>query len=203
MIDRMTISNHKPENRNVGRLHALIFSFNVAVGFVLALVFGYDGVFVPILRLERLIYSGWGVTAGDGAVSGYVAFLLCVLAVAGLLFLLLWWFERASVRRHVLVYVGGFAALSVAPLCWVYIESQHGSRWQLVEAAAFLFLAVVYLLRRRALSTRLSVVAACIHYGFWSALFWKYESSPLEMLVPLIGLCSCISWGRYLSTERV
>src|SRR5262249_4747433 len=75
------------------QFHALYFSLNLALASLLVLEFGYDGILVPMLRLEDIIYYRLGLKAGGGMASGYMAFFVCLAFTATCLFLLLRYFR--------------------------------------------------------------------------------------------------------------
>jgi hypothetical protein len=183
------------------RIHELFFSLNVALGAVVAVVYGHDGVFVPVYRLEQILYR-MGLTGDGGVISGHVALFLCVVPLAALLFLLLRCFGRTSATEHILVSAAGFFAVGAAPACWFYIYNHYGWSWYPVEAVACLLLAALYLSQKWKVPAFVTVLIVCIHCGFWYLRFWEYPHGPAELLVPISGFCTCIVWGVYVLTAR-
>lgn len=183
------------------QIHEFIFSLNVALGAVLGVVFGYDGVFVPFFRLEELIYHGLGLK-GRAEIAGHSAFFLCVMLLTALLFLLLRWFRWTSVVDGVLIYIAGFLALGVAPACWLYIRRRYGCSWYPAEIAVYLLFAMLFLFQKWTIPAFVTILIVCIHYGFWYLRFWEYPHSPVEILAPIVGFCACLAWGMYVPRAR-
>jgi hypothetical protein len=180
------------------RAHRVLFSLNVAFAIVLAIEFGYDGVFVPILRLEEMIYNGWGLKGAGGAVSGYLAFAICVVGLTLPLLLLTSWLQRTLPMRHVLVYVAGFAAFGVVPACWFYVKRRYGWNWYPAEVLIYFAAVPMYIVHERIVPAFIAVGLACAHFAFWYFRFSAYEHSPLELVAPVIAFCSSVVWIIYV-----
>jgi hypothetical protein len=175
-----------------------LFALNLAFGAILGLEFGYDRVFVPVIRLERALYSEWGIRSGGGVVSGYLAFAICV-ATLGLLVLLIMHLIRSTpVADCVLLYGGGLAAASVAPACWVYIQRRYGLSWYPLEIAVCCVLVLLYAILKRPIPAASAIVIAAIHFGFWGLRVAAYEYNPLGNVAMLIGFCACVAWILYV-----
>ena len=184
------------------RIHELFFSLNIALGAVVAVVYGYDGVFDPVYRIGRMLYQ-MGLTGDGGAISGHVTLFLVVVPLAALLFLPLRCFGRSSLTEHILVFAGGFFAVGVAPACWFYVDSRYGKSWYPMEIIAYFLLAALYLSQKWKVPSFVAALIASIHYGFWYLRFWECTHGPAELLVPITGFCACIVWGVYVLTARV
>lgn len=184
------------------RIHEFAFSLNLVLGVVLGVVFGYQGVFVPLLRLEVFIYHRLGFKGGGGAVAGYSAFFSCVMVLTVPLFLLLWRFRKTAVATWILVHLGGFLALSVAPCDWLLIRPQYPHGWYPAEIVAYLLFAMLYLRRENTIPIFIAIPLVAFHCGFWYLRYWEYPHSPVELLAPAVGFCACLAWGNYVSKAR-
>lgn len=182
-------------------------SLNIAAGFVVSLEFGYDGIVVPVLRLEDIIYYNIGLKGAGGAVSGYLALFLYIMLITALLLLLMEGLRRSHLMERILVYGAGFFALGVAPAGWVYITRHRADpTWCLVEIAFCFLLAVWYLWPRSTMPTSAAVLAACLHYWIWGQLysywFWAGPPVPPKLLMFMAGVCACVLWGMYITVTR-
>jgi len=183
-------------------IHEVLFSLNVALGVVLGLEFGYDGVFVPIFRLEQILYHQVGLKGGGGATSGHLALFLCTVLLTALLALLVRCFRRTSVMDYILVSAAGFVALGVAPACWFYINHRCGWSWYPAETAVYSFFAVLYLFRKWTMPAVVTILIVSVHYGFWYLRFWEYPHGSAELLAPIVGFCACFVWGIDVPVAR-
>ena len=190
--NQQPVHTMRVQSARLRQIHELFFSLNVAVGVVMGLDLGYDGVFVPIFRLEHIIYDQLGLKGGGGATSGYLAFSLCVTLLTAFLFLLMRCFRRTTMMDYILVFVSGFLALGVAPACWFYLRHRYGWNWYPAETAVYWFLAVFYLFRKWTIPVFVTILIVSIHYGFWYSRFSEYEHSPVELLAPIVGFCACL-----------
>lgn len=184
------------------RIHEFAFSLNLALGMVLGVVFGYQGVFVPFLRLEDFIYHRLGFRGGGGAVAGYSAFFSCVVVLTALLVLSLWRFRKTSVATWTLIHLGGLLALGVAPCDWLLIRPQYPHGWYPAEMVVYLLLALLYLRREETMRAVVAIPLVAFHSGFWYLRYWEYPHSPVELLAPVVGFCACLAWGNYVSKTR-
>jgi hypothetical protein len=184
------------------QIHELLFSLNVALGVVLAVVYGYDGVFVPFLRLEDIIYDQMGLKGYGRVTSAHLALFLCVMALTALLLIPMRCLRGTSVMRDMLVSVPGFLALGVTPACWFYINHRYGWSWYPVETAVYFLLALLYLFQKWTIPWSVTILIVCIHYGFWYLRFSEYPHGPAELLAPIVGFCACLVWGIYVPTAR-
>src|SRR5262249_9838639 len=145
---------------------------------VSALILG-DGVFVPFVNTARSI--NYRLRLGSGAATGgYLAFFLFVTLVAILLVLVFRMVRPLAPGHYVISYLGGFLAITAAPLCWFYIA--HTFSWYPVETAICILLAVTYLFSGRAISLFVAIALAALHYAFWCYRFWEYNHNPAELL---------------------
>jgi len=195
LMDATDVQSHR-----LRRVHRLLFSLSLALGILLSLEFRPYDIFLPIFRLEDFFSHQLGLR-GSG-ISAYLAFFLCALLLTASLFLLLWCFRRRPIAEYILLFAGGFTALGVAPVVWLYIKSPYPRRWYPAELAVYLGFALLYLLQKWTIPKATSIVIVALHFGFWFLRFWEYEANPLELLMPIIGFCACLAWVLYVHTER-
>ena len=181
----------------VRSIHELLFSLNIALTGVSAIVLG-DGVFIPFVKLAGAINYGMGLKTAAG-VGGYLAFFLYAMLITAGLFLLLRTLHSQLAVEYMLVYVAGFLAIIAAPACWFIIT--HTAGWYLLEVVLCLALPVGRIFRAWC-ATGIPLALVVLHFAFWGWQFWGYTHNVAELLLPMIGLSAYVAWSAYLGQEQ-
>jgi hypothetical protein len=113
----------------------------------------------------------------------------------------------------------GILSLIAIPVCWLYVNYtlQHLSIplahgvdqlslfWPLLESLLAIVCAILYLSGKWPIPPWGSIVLLGLHWCFWGwrlfgPFFW---ARPPFLIFLIVGFCSSLIWGLYVSSQRV
>jgi hypothetical protein len=192
-------------------LHEFLFSLNIV--FVGRLVRANSSSF-PLETKLRFRINAYLHLDHHNNVGGYTALFAITLLLALCIFAVLRIFSKTLLVKEILLSVAGGVSLLALPTYCLYQTHLYGSPpgapnpphvLLLSELFAAMVYATLYLYTRRHIPAWESVSLLVLHFSLWGWLFlgipyfWR---APLLSIFPLTGLCSCLVWGLYVSSQR-
>jgi hypothetical protein len=194
-------------------VHEVASSGNIALGitnifFLLAPAFATSAFFQMDAKLSRRL----GLLADlrhpkDSFTPGYFAFFVPAIAIGGCFWFLLRLFDRTVITREFDLRVAGIAALTAAPISWLFrtwtFEKRYGwsalSALQSYETGFALVLLTVFMRKPRPSTEWPLFVILALHFSYW---FWQFGphfffGAYAGPLAPAAGLCAGLLWIMY------
>lgn len=151
-------------------------------------------------------------------IGGFIAFFLLATGLALCIFLLLRVFSRTFLAGEIVPSGAGMVSLVALPASWLYVNYalrhlpipvapdvyQPSLFWPLLESAAALVCSMLFLYGKWPISRSGSIIILALHWGFWGWRFFGpfFWSRPPMLAFSVVGFCSTLTWGLYVSHER-
>jgi hypothetical protein len=194
------------QNSDYRYLHEFLFSLNIA------LVVRWKSAATSLSPLEpnlQFRINGALHLQPNSHFGGYAAFFALVLVVALSIFTVLRLFSRTRLAEEVLGSIAGPVSLVALPVCWLYVTylfplprglPNPPRAGLFIELAGATVCAVLYLWEKRPFLGWKEFALLLLHFCFWGWLFlggFYFWRSPIKLIFPLAGFCSCLVWAKY------